>query len=385
MLGSVRCLARARIPCRVLSQAHRSSVDQSHVPHRRDPYANSRWYRPAPPYGGGGLATYLSSLPFDAILIPCSDDWARAITELPPELRQRFPSSLSAGAVLRRFLDKGLFAQLLEAEAVPHPDTVLVRDVADVHGRTLSGQSFIKPRDSQTFHARFGVKAFWPSSREGLLQKLELATGSGFEVILQEYIPGPASHHYFVDGFLDAHHRVRAVFARRRLRMYPPRFGNSSYMVSIPLDAAAPAVESITGLLTKLGYRGVFSAEFKKDDRDGLFKLLEVNARPWWFVEFAANCGVNVLEMAYRDALGEPVAMVHEYETGRYLIHPYFDISACLHDHPTRTKGLAEFFRALRGAERPIFRWNDPLPALAEFGALSRSFVRRRLGKALRR
>jgi len=47
----------------------------------------------------------------------------------------------------------------------------------------------------------------------------------------------------------------------------------------------------------------VFSAEFKFDERDGLFKILEVNARPWWYVDFAARCGVDVCRMAYRDAL----------------------------------------------------------------------------------
>jgi len=60
----------------------------------------------------------------------------------------------------------------------------------------------------------------------------------------------------------------------------------------------------------------VFSAEFKFDERDGLFKLLEVNARPWWYVDFADRCGVDVCGMAFRDALGEEIEPVTGYKLG---------------------------------------------------------------------
>ena len=56
-----------------------------------------------------------------------------------------------------------------------------------------------------------------------------------------------------------------------------------------------------------VSYRGIFSAEFKCDDRDGFFKILEVNARPWWYVEAAACAGMDVCSMAYHDALGPTV------------------------------------------------------------------------------
>ncbi len=89
--------------------------------------------------------------------------------------------------------------------------------------------------------------------------------------------------------------------------MFPLDFGNSTCMVSVAADEVAPAVASVERLLAHVGYRGIFSAEFKYDERDGLFKILEVNARPWWYVEFTARCGVDVCTLAYRDALGEAV------------------------------------------------------------------------------
>ena len=77
-----------------------------------------------------------------------------------------------------------------------------------------------------------------------------------------------------------------------------------------PPSDVASAAGSLERLLRGIDYRGVFSAEFKHDERDGLFKILEVNARPWWFAGFAASCGLDVCDMSYRDALGERVEPV---------------------------------------------------------------------------
>ncbi|MFH1765283.1 MAG: ATP-grasp domain-containing protein [Gemmatimonadota bacterium] len=367
VLGALRCLAGVGISARVVSE-------------EPFPYRRSRWYRPAPPFVVGGLPEYLHSLSADvAVLIPCSDRWVGEVAGLPQELKDRFPSSVPPLAAINRLLDKGLFSQLLEDEGVPHPRTFVVDGASDVGQFDRLDRFFVKPRNSQLFQQHFGVKAFFPDSAEGLAEKLELARRADLEVMLQEYVPGPASNHYFVDGFMDAEGQIRAIFARRRLRMHPPHFGNSSYMVSIPVAQAQQAVDNLTRLLRAARYRGIFSAEFKKDQRDEVFKILEINARPWWFVEFAANCGVNVVEMAHRDALGHPVDEVREYRVGKYFIHPYYDISACLRESPSRARGLITFLRSLPGADRPVLRWDDPLPALSEFSALTRGFVRRRL------
>ena len=38
----------------------------------------------------------------------------------------------------------------------------------------------------------------------------------------------------------------------------------------------------IINYLKKIQFNGLFDAEFKKDPRDGNFKLIEINARSWW-------------------------------------------------------------------------------------------------------
>jgi predicted ATP-grasp superfamily ATP-dependent carboligase len=303
-----------------------------------------------------------------AVLLPCSDTALTAIAALPPELGARFPASISPATVIRQLVDKAEFAQLLERVDIPRPLTRRVDRPSDVDAlpEEVFRGAFLKPRDSQSFNTRYGVKGFRTATRAEARQRLEEFERAGLGVLLQEFIPGPASNHSLVDGFCDRDGRIRALFARHRKRIYPLELGNSSYMVSVPLEQVAPAVEALRKLLATLGYRGIFSAEFKFDDRDRMFKLLEVNARVWWYVEFAGRCGVDVCTMAYRDALGEPVPEITRYRSGARLVYPYNDFWACgalsRRGELNMLRGLASWI----GAQQPLFNWTDPWPAICE-------------------
>ena len=222
----------------------------------------------------------------------------------------------------------------------------------------------MKTRHSQAFARTFGCKALLFRDQDEALARWRNAQEAGFEMVLQEYIPGPPTAHYFLDGFVDRAGEIRARFARRRLRMDPPDFGNSTAMISVPLEEVSGATKSLDRLLTAVGYRGIFSAEFKRDERDGKFKILEVNTRAWWYVEFATNCGVNVCGMACRDARGLPVESVMSYDVGARCVYPYHDWGARKHLSKEARPSLRTLLGFWVGATQPIFRWDDPLPAL---------------------
>lgn len=332
----------------------------------------SRWHREAPAEWGppptpATLCNYLTALPQqDMVLIPPTDDWALAVAGLPAPLAARFPSSLPPLDTLDALIDKARFATVLDKLGVPHPRTVRLDpgdDPAHLPAEAFAN-AFLKPCDSQAFRRRFGVKGLHFKTPAEAMARAAEAQETGLELLLQEYVPGPPSHHYMVEGFVDRTGRVCARFVRQRLRMHPPDFGDSTYMVSVPLDRVRPAVESLDRLLAHLSYRGVFEAEFKYDARDGQFKLLEVNARPWYFIGFAALCGVDFAVMAYRDALGLPVEPQREYPTGRYCIVGA-DLFACRALRREGQLSVGEWARSWLGARQMLFARNDPAPAFA--------------------
>ncbi len=356
---------------------------------------HSRWFRPLPGVEPGSvepadLARALARLSFErAVVIPCSDGWTAAASALPKEVARRFLTSLAPADAIRTLLDKGLLAQLLVRIDVPAPRTVLVESEADLAGLDDSAfhDVFLKPRHSQAFLERFHVKAFRVNGRTDAMARLREISAAGLPVVLQEYVPGPPSSHYFLDGFVDRSGRVRARFARRRLRMFPPDFGNSTLTVSIPFHEVAPAIDALDLVLDAVRFRGIFSAEFKRDARDGVLRLLEVNVRPWWYLGFAESCGVPVCELYQRDALGLPPPVVRPYVVGRRCAYPYFDFAAyrfAKQSGATPRPRLAGVLRSWWGADQPIFAWDDVRPAAFHFGFLTRRFVRTHLRRARR-
>jgi predicted ATP-grasp superfamily ATP-dependent carboligase len=210
---------------------------------------------------------------------------------------------------------------------------------------------------------------------------------AGIGAVVQEYIPGPPDRHYFIDGFVDRFGRVRALLSRRRKRMYPADYGNSTFMETVALDTVSEAIESLKALFDDIAYRGIFSAEFKHDPRDGHFRLLEVNVRPWWHVEFAALCGVNVCELSYLDALELPVPERFSFPIGtRHVLMPN-DVFAYLRLRQNGGLAFRSWASDLWGASEAVFRWNDPLPALESFRHYPRRGIRvigRKIGNVRR-
>ena len=297
------------------------------------------------------------------VLIPCSDLWSQAVSHLPDEERGGFPTSMPSVDVVELLVDKGLFAETLDRFDVPHPATLAVAAVSDLAGVDLNG-FFLKPRDSQRFSQIFRKKAIRFADRREAEEGLQAMADAGLTAVLQEYVPGPPTAHYFVDGFVDRTGVLRALFARRRIRMFPTDFGNSSMMVSVPLEEAAPAADSLERLFSGIGYRGTFSAEFKRDPRDGAFRLLEVNSRPWWYIGFADHCGVDVSVMIYRDALGLPVESVNGYAVGERCVLLPQDFRAYRAIRRTERLSFVSWVRSWIGATPSIFQRNDPFPAL---------------------
>lgn len=314
------------------------------------------------------LVALLESSGLDrAVLCPCSDHACMAVATLPEPLSKRFPSSLPTADTLALINDKGRFARLLDQLGVDHPWTRLVHgpDDLDDSADMASAGLFLKPRDSQSFFRQYAVKAFRVTSLADARVRLAEIARHGLGVILQEYVPGPPNNHYFVDGFRDASGTLRAVFARRRLRIYPPDFGNSTAMVSIDPVLMSDAIDGLRRIFRATQYRGIFSAEFKRDVRDGRYKILEINTRPWWYVDFAVRSGVDVCAMAYQDALGEPVDTVTDYRVGSRCIYPYGDLLAVrqLREQGARHSWL-RWLAELARAKQPVFAWDDAMPAV---------------------
>jgi predicted ATP-grasp superfamily ATP-dependent carboligase len=133
--------------------------------------------------------------------------------------------------------------------------------------------------------------------------------GKGHDVIIRVIRERtvPVSLNYDKDS------EPHGLFLQRKIRNCPEQFGIGSLAESC---ADPGIVHTGTKFMKDLGYHGIGVVEMKKDPRDGLYKVLEVNARPWTQLWLVTCSGMNLPYMAYCDAIGEQMEKVAGYREG---------------------------------------------------------------------
>ena len=267
-----------------------------------------------------------------AVLFPVSDKFATHLADLTDQLDGHF-STVPKREIIETLINKRRFYESLTWQEIPHPTTFFPENVEDA--KKLSTRVrypvFLKPYLSQQFAERFQGKKGYVAEEEGeLLRLFGSMKRMGVAVMVQEIVEGPPTHHIFLDGYIDRQLDPKVVFARQRLRMWPLDFGNSTLCVTIPASKVSVLKEALFNYLRAIRYYGIFSAEFKKDSQDGVFKLLEINSRTsGWFNTLSARCGINIMLAAYLDAIGRHVEYSEDYETNiKWIMLMYDCISA---------------------------------------------------------
>ena len=370
-LGTIRSLRRAGIPVAF-------SSDRSDMAGWSKPYMPlNNW--PQQELSSAALEQWLESTQLRAaVLMPCSDPWVQSVSRLSDQICQRFRRWTPDSEVVDTIVNKNRFRSVLEFLDLPHPRSYfLERDMRSWQiPDNMFESAFLKPHDSRAFVAEFGVKGVFVSDAENALRQCQVAWDKGLELMLQEYVPGPPTNHYFVDGFRQKHGRATQFLARQRLRMFPADFGNSTDMLTVPLSSVDPALETLYRLFDHTGFHGIFSAEFKLDPRDGPFKIIEINGRPWWFVDYADRGGLHVCSAAYCDALDLEIPAQEPYKLGKRGTYPVYDWHAFRNSDDRRVESFLVMVVNWLRSYQPVFCWSDPMPALVNFY--------RKLGNALR-
>jgi predicted ATP-grasp superfamily ATP-dependent carboligase len=199
--------------------------------------------------------------------------------------------------------------------------------------------------------------------------------------MLQEWIPGDMSKTFLIDGFVDRDGTIRAMVARRRVRMDPPRLANTCSDVTIPLDEVADCLPALHTVLEATKFRGIFNVEFKYDERDGTFKIIEVNPRPFWLIGHIERTGVDLPWMSYLDAQELPIPEPPPYQVGRYGMYEIPDATAIARAWSSFHRPEGPVLEPWLKGDKALFWWSDPLPAVSGVWQI----IGRRAGRAIGR
>ena len=225
-------------------------------------------------------------------------------------------------SVLKIALDKAKTLRVAQQVGVPTPHTHFVNELEqlDLLSKDLNYPVVIKlrkeicvppPRYTYAYSRKDFVTKYLLMHRKckyPLVQELILGTGYGFFSLFNE----------------DS--EPLAFFCHKRIREYPITGGPSTYCTSI---YNPKIIDYGLKILREIKWYGVAMVEFRKDCRDGEFKLMEINPRFWGSLPLAIASGVDFPYLLCRMVIGENVEL-NKYETGikcRFLMR---DLSALI-------------------------------------------------------
>lgn len=299
------------------------------------------------------------------VLVPTRDETVAAFSRYRTELAEFFSVTTGEWDSVQWAWDKKKTYELAEALEIPCPKTFNLRSAEELPLLYSRLPLAIKPAVKENFFYATGAKAWRADTPKQLRQLYEKAAQQirAEEILIQEIVPGNGLEQYSYCAFVR-NGRPHSTLTARRLRQHPREFGRAATYVE---TVASPEIEELSErFLSAIRYHGLVEIEYKRDPRDGQYKLLDVNARAWGFHAIGSGCGVDFPWLLYADRLGIPVEPVHA-PPGVGWLRLLTDIPTSLSDMAHGCLSLGSYFRSLRATRvESVFSWRDPLPFLGE-------------------
>jgi len=266
-------------------------------------------------YGGG-------------VLFPVSDETVVAVARNKDALNKQFIIACPEWDIVSQYIDKKYTYELADANGVPAPKTIVPQSVEDVenYSKKVDFPCLVKPSQSHLFYAHFKCKMFPVNNADEMISIYQQATEVGLEVMLQEIIPGDDAdvvnyNAYFWDG------EPLVEFTSEHIRNAPPWWGSPRVALS---NKIPEVIEPGRKILKAMGFYGYACTEFKKDTRDGVYKLMEVNGRHNLSTLLAVRCGINFPWLQYQHLVENEQPTAHDFKTGIYWIDITRDVGYSL-------------------------------------------------------
>jgi predicted ATP-grasp superfamily ATP-dependent carboligase len=263
------------------------------------------------------------------------------------------------------FWDKRKTYSLANELGIPVPRTWYPLGIADLERITTDPPYAVKPAIKEHFFYETKAKAWRANDRIELRQLFQRAAAQvgPDEVMIQELIPGGGNQQFAYCAFFKEHRAIGSMVVRRS-RQHPPEFGRASTFVE---TIELPILEELSErFLRAINYYGLVEMEYKFDQRDGQYKLLDVNGRTWGYHSIGRSAGVDFPHMLFADQVGDPVRL-QRGRSGVSWIRLITDVPTAALEILKGRQGLWAYLRSIYNIDvESVFSREDLLPGLVE-------------------
>lgn len=323
------------------------------------------------------LLDFGKTLKTKAVLYPLSDRHVLLFSQYRNDLQHYYKFVMPDQEILIKLTTKDGLDSIARKYSIPAPQTYIISldtNISDIIHR-LNFPVIIKPIESSYWNSREMRRLL----RKGLIAgqaKVVLCQNTGelfkayqqtsaidHRLVIQEVIPGDDSNLIYAAFYCNRQSELLGYFSGRKCRVFPIGFGSASYVRSFEDPRLR---EIIFRFLSFIRYQGLGGVEFKKDARDGSYKLIEFNARFGMWDSLGIRCGVNLPYISYRDALGLPVEKQLIFQNEMIWIDWQRDIRAFIDYKRSNKITLSHWLKSLQGKKMSaIYSKTDLNPGIA--------------------
>ena len=314
----------------------------------------------------------------DWLLVPCGDKEVAFVSANVELLRADYQVISSDWPSLRRLCDKQMLADAASEAGIDCPANYSIGSIQDAKNLAVVFPVILKPAMRAERNAFTSAKAWRADSREEFIERYHQASllvGSQ-DVVVQEFIPGGGEAQFSYAGLWRDNAPVAEMTARRS-RQYPIEFGFTSTLVE---TVSNPEITALARkLLSATGFEGFVEVEFKFDARDGKYKVLDVNPRPWSWFGLCEAAGLDFPSILRRTAAANSAGPVCA-DPGFAWIHVARDLLASTELVIRGRLSLTAYLKSIsQKLSFAAFAPDDPMPGLLELPSTFFRILRRRL------
>jgi D-aspartate ligase len=304
------------------------------------------------------------------VLFITSDNFILTISKNRERLSPYYHFNFPTDQLFKTIFNKFSQYELAKNAGIDVPGTLVPENLSQLKkvSDTLSYPVLIKGMTVSNWREKVGssIKGYTATNPDELLRKCSPLFEMGVKLIVQEIIEGPDTNHYKYCAYYSSDGVPLLEFTLRKIRQQPVHFGVGAVVESIH---SSEVMDSGSALFKGIGYRGVGSAEFKLDQKDGKFKLIEINPRYWQQNSLPTACGMNFPLYDYLCSTGQPVLPLAKFQVGIKWINRYMDFVSFMDYHKEKEITYKTWRKSLKGKKiYSDFIWGDPLPSLYELG-----------------
>lgn len=240
------------------------------------------------------------------LLIGCGDSYVQLISEN----KDRFRSNVIAPYIpidqMNELIHKERFYDMCQRIGVDYPDTFIHRkEMGQAFDLPFDGPFIIKPSNG-ILYWRYPFptqkKVYKVESRPELVQVLDQIYHSGYDdsIVVQNFIPGDDTYMRVLTNYSDRNGEVKLMCLGHVLleEHTPHGLGNHAVIVT---ERNQEVEERFRILLEDMGYVGFSNFDIKYDQRDGKYKVFEINTRQGRSNYYVTGAGANLAQYVVED------------------------------------------------------------------------------------